>query len=350
MKLNIGDEIIEEKYLRKWSSDHLTAEEDWIRNIAVSLLDWYGQDFMNIYTSGSTGRPKLISHSKNAVIQSAQLTASYLGLKPGMTALNVLPAQYIAGRMMLYRALVLDMDITCVAPKLHLAQQIEDTQKYFEFSAMTPLQVSTILDASKSGLDTIASLIIGGASVSTVLLERLQGLSTRCFATYGMTETITHVAMKSLNRPKESYFKALPGIEFRTEDDCLVIHANHLDNRKITTNDIVTLKDKFSFVWKGRKDNVINRGGVKLHPEELEQKLRSLIQERFFIAKRASRDVGEEPILIIEGQGSEGDYQALIDLILPKLSRPADIYWVHRLKETPTGKIIRDIDQYELAN
>lgn len=350
MRLTLGDEVIEEKYLRKWSAEHLTHGEDWIKDVAKSLLEWFDQEEITISTSGSTGPPKLIRHSKDAIIRSAQLTASFLGLQHGMTALNVLPAQYIAGRMMLYRALVLDMDITCLAPKLQLAQEITDLQGHFDFSAMTPLQINRTLDESAEALDIIDTIIIGGASVSKTLQSRLLGLRSKCFATYGMTETITHVAMKSLNHPQESYFEALPGIEFRTEEDCLMISCPHLDIKQIRTNDIVSLKDKYSFHWKGRKDNVINRGGVKLHPEEIEEKLKPLLEERFFIAKRTAVEVGEEPILVIEGDGSDKDYRSLLDPLLPKLSRPTAIYWVHRLKETPTGKIIRDIDQYELAN
>jgi len=168
-----------------------------------------------------------------------------------------------------------------------------------------------------------------------------------------MTETITHVAMQRLNHPhkhplEEDHFIALEGVVLSTQDDCLVIHADHLDEQEIVTTDVVDLIDEKRFIWKGRADHVINRGGLKLHPRAIEGKLDKVLSARCFIAKRSSEAVGEEPVLVIEGGDRSLDYLELIRPLLPKLWLPADVILVDKLLETPTGKIIRDLSQYDL--
>ncbi len=351
MKLRVGGDVVAEEHLREWYRDHLVHQESWISDIASALEDWLNdEEYISVQTSGSTGKPKRIKNSKAAIIRSAEKTARYLGLKHGQSALNVLPTGFIAGRMMIYRALVSGLDLTCLAPKLDLSQSILSLSSEFDFCAMTPLQVETTLDQSPEAISKIGSLIIGGAPISAALQERIALLDTMCFATYGMTETITHVAMRALNHPApEQHYTAIEGVRFETEDGCLVIYADHIDQAVVKTTDIVELMSDRSFVWKGRADHVINRGGVKLHPELIELQLAPALSQRFFIGRRGADQVGEEPVLIIEG--SEKDLDDIYAVLnrLPKLWRPAEVHFVSRLEKTESGKIIRDISRYDIS-
>ena len=161
------------------------------RAIGSFLLDWLDdKDFVLVQTSGSTGAPKPIKLSKLAMVNSAMATAKYLDLKPGDTALHCLPSQYIAGKMMLVRALALGLEIDTVEPR---SQPIFDCDKTYRFCAMLPMQLESIIDK----VDNIDILIIGGSPMSKTLVEDTQKLQAKTFATYGMTETVTHIALKS---------------------------------------------------------------------------------------------------------------------------------------------------------
>lgn len=349
MRLSIRDEIIREHDLRKWADDHLSHPEAWIQDIAVVLSEWYDDsEHISVRTSGSTGAPKLITHSKSSIIQSALLTGAYLGLEKGMLALNVLPVKFIAGRMMLYRSLVLDLDIICLEPKLDFGKHLIGLNRTIQFCAMTPLQVEMTMK-STGALDHIESLIIGGAPISQALQSSILSSKPRCFATYGMTETITHIAMKKLNHPDtELHFTALSGVSFTIDEGLLEINAKHLDDPIIKTNDIVELIDQKSFIWKGRADDVINRGGVKLWPQEIESKLAPHISSRFIIIKGPNPKSGEEPVLVIEGKNrsSKANVEHVIAKYLPTLWRPSEIMYVDQFLMTNTGKIIRSYDRY----
>jgi len=351
MRLRIGGESVEEGNLRKWCQANLDHKESWISDVASALYDWYdGKDYISVQTSGSTGVPKRIRNSKSSMVRSAEKTALFLGLSKGQTALNVLPAEYIAGRMMIYRALVTGLDLTCLEPKLDLSESILECDSSYDFSAMTPLQLETTLDQSEEAISKVELLIIGGAPISRALLSRINQLGTKCFATYGMTETITHIAMKALNHPTvEKHYTALKGVRFEIAEGCLVIEADHLDEAKIITNDVVDLINDQSFIWMGRADHVINRGGVKLHPELIESQLAPFLSMRFFVGKRLDAQVGEEPVLVIEGSETElDDIHVIIDR-LPKLWRPTRVYFVGQLQQTKSGKVIRDFSRYNTS-
>ncbi|MBT6159151.1 MAG: AMP-binding protein, partial [Candidatus Marinimicrobia bacterium] len=332
------------------------------------ISEWYSSsDKIVLQTSGSTGKPKSISVKKEWMQNSAQLTEKTFGLKEGDTALLCMPMKYVAGKMMVVRALELGLDLKVVEPS---SSPLKDIDGQIDFVAMVPLQ----LENSLNDLDKVKTLIVGGGQVSQQLIEELQKISTQIFETYGMTETLTHVAIKPLNGPNRSdVFHALDGIQFGLDDrGCLVIHVpsilslranppaggeawqSHLNtlnkeitslqpprndnsnsNATITSNDIVELIDDISFRWLGRYDNVINSGGVKIIPEGVESKLASAISNRrFFIAGLPDESLGEKVVLIIEG-----DEIALSFDLLEKHERPKEIYFIRNFVETGSGKI-----------
>ncbi len=299
------------------------------------LLDWVDEkDVIQVHTSGSTGSPKIIELSKQAMVNSSIATGNYLKLKPSMTALHCLPNNYIAGKMMLVRAMILGLEIDLVEPT---SQPIFDYDKVYNFTAMLPMQLQSTL----TYLHNIKILIVGGSSVSNHLIELTQNLKPKVYATYGMTETATHIALKPLNiKSKKPYFKTLPKVTISQDDrGCLVVHAPKISKEKVTTNDLVTLHSDTEFEWLGRIDNVINSGGVKLFPEQIEEKLRGKIADQFFIASEPDTTLGDHLIMIIENNSDSFDTNVF--KVLDKFEVPKHIYHVPKFLMTSTGKIKR---------
>ena len=317
--LSIDDSEISE-FLEKWGNNEL---------------------YISVKTSGSTGKPKLIQLRKSDMIASAKLTGDYFNLENAQTALLCLPVKYIAGKMMLVRAMVLGLDLISVKPS---SNPIIDCVQSINFAAMTPMQVNTVLDQSPDKLNLIEQLIIGGAPVDSILESKLQEVKTHCFSTYGMTESITHVAVKKINgENKSKYFEALPNITFQlNNDDCLVINTPHLQNSIITTNDVSKIIDKEAFKWVGRLDNVVNSGGIKLHPEELETKISSLFDNtRFFFSSLPDELFGERLVLVIESQNNISGLELSLEKVLDTFEMPKTIFYTDSFLETKTRKLDR---------
>ncbi len=306
------------------------------------LNQWFAQsDTIKVQTSGSTGVPKQILLSKESMRASARLTLQYFDLKRGDTILQCLPSQFIAGKMIWVRTLVGGLKVIVAKPS---ANPIKELTQSIKFAAMTPHQVATVLKQSPEKMDLIDMLIIGGAPVSNALLEKLQSLKTKCFATYGMTETITHIAVKQLNKVGQSeFYEALPTIAFSVGEEAnLKISAPHISSNWLETEDLVRLIDQSHFEWLGRKDFVINSGGIKLFPEVIEQKISHLIPVRFFISKREDSTYGEIPVLVLEGE-TTFDLRNL-ESLLSKIEMPKIVINIPVFNETRSGKVDRKIN------
>lgn len=306
-------------------------------HIGSFIIHWLDEtDTITVKTSGSTGKPKKIKLPKKAMINSARATASYFKLAENTSALLCLPANYIAGKMMLVRAMIMGWNLHVVAPEKDALTQYDND---YDFVAMVPYQVHYSL----KDLNKVKKLIIGGGPVSNELEEKLQAVSTEAFATYGMTETITHIAVRRINGPARSeQFSALPNVKFsQDERDCLVISAPDISEEKVVTNDVVTLQSPTSFVWLGRYDNVINSGGVKIFPEKVEEKLTEKIKEPFIIASEKNSELGERVILVVETKSETiSDYSKAFEN-LSKYERPKKVVSLSKFPYTETGKIKR---------
>lgn len=309
------------------------------------LLDWLNEkDYIEVRTSGSTGTPKNIRIRKEFMINSANATGRFFELPAGTTALHCLPSNFIAGKMMLVRAMVLGWHLDLVLPK---ANPLDRVFKIYDFCAMTPFQ----LDNSLSRLHLIKKLIVGGGAVSSNQKDLVQGIATEVYETYGMTETVTHVAARRINPRKINEdpipFTILPNVSISVDDrECLVIDAPQVSEEKTVTNDVVEVITPKTFIWKGRVDNVINSGGIKLHPEEIEAKLAPIIAHRFFISSLPDPALGEKLVLMVESDFSETGLKSLEREIkacrnLGKYEIPKKIYFVEKFEETPNGKIHR---------
>jgi o-succinylbenzoate---CoA ligase len=307
------------------------------------LLDWIDYSpILRVRTSGSTGRPKLISLKKQLMVNSALATGAFFDIKPGDSALLCLSAAYIAGKMMLVRAMVLGLELDLVLPA---SNPLLGSNTTYDFCAMVPLQ----LEATLQQINQIKKLIVGGAPISNKLREKVQQRRAQVFETYGMTETITHIAVRKVEQTVcssgvENAFTLLPGITIeKDERDCLIINAPEVNPETIVTNDIVKIVSDTQFEWLGRYDNIINSGGVKIIPERIEGKLESVIDNRFFIAGMPDEKLGQKIVLVVEG---EVEAERLLEKIkssinFKKHEFPKDILIVANFAETKNGKVSR---------
>jgi len=305
--------------------------EEFEKAVGDFLLDWFDpHSFIELSTSGTTGKPKLIKIEKQAMVNSAMATGEFFDLSSGNKVLHCLPVKYIAGKMMFVRAFILGLDMDFVAPSSH---PMEYNETIYDFAAMVPLQAQN----SMKYLNDVKKMIIGGVKIDKSLEEELMNLNTVVYETYGMTETITHIAAKKIG---ENAFTVLPHVTISYDDNnCLVIHAQRISDEVIVTNDLVQLINENQFVLLGRIDNIINSGGIKLIPEQIEVKLSRKIHNRFFVTGKPDKDLGEKLVLIIEGEHKELK-DNLFDS-LDKYEKPKEIVFVPKFMETGNGKVLR---------
>lgn len=335
------------KFQGKSFSDHnllIDEVESVSKESAEFLKEWFNNKlFVKVNTSGSTGIPKEIKLKKRQMLNSANATASFLQLKENTTALLCLSSSFIAGKMMWVRALTLGWHLDVVSVD---SNPLALNSKSYDFTAMVPMQVSNSIDQ----LFRVKKIIIGGGVVSENLQNKLQSISAKAYATYGMTETITHIAIKKLNKFNEDNmdsFEVLPSVSIESDSrGCLVIDAPLIADEKIITNDLVTIISNNRFKWLGRYDSIINSGGVKLIPEEIEKKISNIITERFFVASLPDTKLGEKLILVVEGDKnritSKIDILAFIGSTeLTTYEIPKEIHFVSKFSMTETGKIMR---------
>lgn len=309
------------------------------------LLDWLNESYeaIKLRTSGSTGEPKEIYVSREKMIHSAHLTADCFKMPSKSKVLCCIPANNVAGRMMLVRAMVLGWHLDMIEPKVNALEGI--TKKY-DFCALTPFQLSNSLGE----LHLVRKLIVGGAPVSLKLKSMLKGRSTKVYETFGMTETVSHIAYKRINSAssKEAKpFKSVGEVYFSIDErSCLVIHSEELLSDDLVTNDVVELVSEKEFFWKGRLGNVINSGGVKIHPEQVEKKLQTIIETDFIIASMQDEKLGEKVILLVKSTEKLPEKLTLLNQIkavdtIGKFEIPKEIHYIPDFERTRTGKIDR---------
>ena len=259
------------------------------------LKEWADKSSaITLQTSGSTGLPKKLQMSKSKMILSAQRTGAFLNLQTGGKALCCLPLDYIGGKMMVVRALVLGLDLYLTTPSKN---PLKTFSIKFDFVAFTPYQLEHSIDH----LSKVKTLLVGGGPINEITKKILYKNETNIYETYGMTETVSHVALKHISQGEDE-FKALKGVRFETENNCLKIFCDSILTSPVLTTDIVDLISKERFVWKGRADFVINSGAIKIHPEELEKKLSKAISVPFVIMGIPDEKFGEKITIVFEGE------------------------------------------------
>ena len=306
--------------------------------------EWTNEDdFVQVQTSGSTGAPKQMHVSKQSMINSALATIRFLGLEKGMKALLCLSPEFIAGKMMLVRAMQAEMEVlTGSAGK----NPLENLGTHIDFAAMVPLQLHAVLEQNPEKLSLIRTLIIGGSSIDSRLEAALQNHPTGCFHTYGMTETLSHIALRPVNGPEKSdWFTLFENVEISLDERyCLQITAPGLFENTLITNDIVVIDESGRFKILGRTDDVIISAGRKIHPAEIESKLAGLFQKSFMISSVSDAAAGEKVVLYCEETLSIRETYRLWEQLTERLSAfemPRQIVSSTKIVFLESGKIDR---------
>lgn len=319
----------------------ITDNQELKSKVLAFIDEWYSEDtFILSQTSGSTGKPKTIKLPKKYLKASAQMTGEYFKFTEGQNILLSLSTDTIGGKMIIIRALEFKMQLivsdVVKNPLLNL-------QEHIAFASFVPYQLISILEESPEKLSLIDNILLGGAPVSNLLSDSIQNFPMNFYESYGMTETMSHVAIKNLKDPIPN-FRALENISFTTSNDSLIIHALHLGIEALETNDHVSLVNSKQFIWLGRKDFVIISGGKKVHPEILEKKIESHFKERFFITKEYDEKLGEKIVLFVENKYTVELNNHIKEILKNKLDKhdiPKNIYYCFPFEETNSGKINR---------
>lgn len=333
------------------------------------LQEWNSpSETLLVHTSGSTGKPKPMWVEKQRMLNSAHITCDFLGLRPGDSALLCMSLDYIAGKMMVVRSIERKLRLFSVKPSGHplsdesLAKMVEMD---FDFVAMVPMQVYNTLQVpqERERLSRIKHLIIGGGAINDALAEELRSLPGTVWSTYGMTETLSHIALRRLNGEEASeWYQPFDSVGVSLNSDgCLVIDAPLVCSEPLVTNDIAEIKQQETsshssdassslktssphvlFRIKGRKDNVICSGGIKIQIEEVENLLRQHLDAPFLLAKKKDEKFGEIAVLVTESGDLEG-VEAICRQVLPKYWVPRQYLHFDQLPMTETGKPKRAI-------
>ena len=293
----------------------------------MTLEDFFSEwnndsDRVLVHTSGSTGKPKPMMVEKKRMLNSARITCDFLELKPGDSALLCMSLDYIAGKMVVVRSIERHLHLISVSPSGHPLKNIDlkdvngkDVNGEITFAAMVPMQVYNTLQVpeERERLTHIRHLIIGGGAIDASLEKELQALpgNITIWSTYGMTETLSHIALRRINGAEASeWYQPFDSVKIsQTEEGCLVIDAPLVCAETLVTNDIVEIEpyiynkvEKTRFRIKGRKDNVICSGGIKIQIEEVEEFLKPHLEKPFMLAKKKDEKFGEIAVLLTEDE------------------------------------------------
>ena len=333
------------------------------------LQEWNSpSETLLVHTSGSTGKPKPMWVEKQRMLNSAHITCDFLGLRPGDSALLCMSLDYIAGKMMVVRSIERKLRLFSVKPSGHPLSDESLTKMVemdFDFVAMVPMQVYNTLQVpqERERLSRIKHLIIGGGAIDDALAEELRSLPGAVWSTYGMTETLSHIALRRLNGEEASeWYQPFDSVGVSLNSDgCLVIDAPLVCSEPLVTNDIAEIKQQETsshssdassslktssphvlFRIKGRTDNVICSGGIKIQIEEVENLLRQHLDAPFLLAKKKDEKFGEIAVLVTESGDLEG-VEAICRQVLPKYWVPRQYLHFDQLPMTETGKPKRAI-------
>lgn len=307
------------------------------------MADWHSPSpTILVHTSGSTGKPKPLLVEKKRMEASARLTCEVLALKPGDSALLCMPLDYIAGKMMVVRSIVGKLNLVCVEPSGHPLKGLNEAPV---FAAMVPMQVynSLKVDEERRLLCGIKYLIIGGGAVSKEMAAELQTLPNAVWSTYGMTETLSHIALRRLNGNEASeWYEPFESVDVALNDEgCLMINAPLVCSKTLITNDIAEIApDGRHFRIRGRKDNVICSGGIKMQIEEIEAKLHPHVNVPFIITKRKDEKFGETVVMLAETKDIDM-LKAVCQERLSKYEQPHYYIYTNSIPTTETGKPAR---------
>jgi O-succinylbenzoic acid--CoA ligase len=334
-----------------WDGEH---ENPPFKNILQLSKEWLtGATEFSTQTSGSTGTPQQISLSREQIIASASKSLLFFELKPGDAVICPLSIDVIGGKMMLYRSIIGDLQLQVIHPDRALKEM--PSEAVFEFMPITALQLFEVLKHHPEKINTLNKLrhlLIGGGTVSSELMHLIQAkLSCKVWQSYGMTETVSHIALRALHPIEETSYTILNNIDIDTDErGCLKIKGDVTNQQWVQTNDIVDILDSNHFVFSGRADFVINSGGIKIQVEPLEELIEQILKHldihtHFFIRGIHNPEYGEKVVLMLEGitltDKNKNHLLQELKKELPKHHAPKDVFTLPSFVYTPSGKINR---------
>lgn len=333
--------------------DKLITDYPESQPIQSFINDWNkGIQIFEFNTSGSTGRPKKIKIQRRQIEASVVATRNFLNLQSGEVAMICLDPKFIASLMMVARALVLKLDLQLEKPNSNPLLHCQNTD--IDFISLVPIQISQMIkDNNLSDLKNIKNILIGGAPLSRSVFNELSKIDTNIYHTYGMTETVSHIALMSIKGAyEEGKFELLPNISIGLDQEqCLKINGAITNHKELITNDIVELlDDNKAFRWVGRRDLVINSGGIKIHPEKLEKEIQIYLdhKNRFFncfISSIPDPNLGSKCIMITEGETIDPSlFSKIQNHLRQQFSKhhfPKEAFSIKAFKKTSSGKLKR---------
>lgn len=332
-----ADELVAKYRSGAWATD--------LRSTLRELLSEEG--ILNTRTSGTTGMPRSHAFSTADLLASAGVTRDAFSLKPGDRTLLCLPCEFVGGKMMLVRAMLLGLDLHAIDPRGGVLRNLHTSDR-FCFAAMVPMQLHTALQHDRERVEAqFDTILLGGGPVSQAMIERLQGLRTRVLLGYGSTEMLTHVALRALNGEERSEeYTALGAVTFGIDErSCLRVRTPHLTVKEHVTNDIAELVDERRMRWMGRRDNVILSGGRKIHPERLEAMTAGIVPYPHFFAAMPDERLGQSVVLILETgtdrRQAPPEVAEDIKGVLYEHERPHRVIAVRDFLRTGSGKVDR---------
>lgn len=321
----------------KWYFIDSNAE---LKAAAAGFLEsWNANAPFQIKSSGTTGLPQLHTFNKTQLTHSALVSNAALQLSTQTRALLCLPLSSVGGLMLLARSVVGHFEVQLQLPS---ARPLQNLRQKIDFVAMVPTQLQQSIEHDLPQLKGIARILVGGGQMSSELIAACQSAQLEVWHSYGMTETLSHVALRKVSPIEEPFFNALPGITFSCKNNCLVIHYPALQSEVLITKDIVELHNPSRFTWIGRADNAINSGGFKIIPEILEAQLHKYLDAAFFITSLPDVKWGQMVAIVIEGNKKPifPDFQ---QIGLKAAEIPRKYALVPHFNRTDTQKIKRQV-------
>lgn len=344
-----GQQLTRSAAIERFAALTGPASEDrpWANAVVKTLQDLGRAEGLHATTSGTTGPPKELIIPRGDLLASAHLTAATFGLHAGDRALHCLPSDFVAGKLMLVRATVIGLDLHVIDPRGSVLEHLK-TRDRFRFAAMVPLQLQRALKEDRARVEEqFETILLGGGPVSQSLIDAVQGLRTTVHIGYGSTETVTHVALRTLNGSQRSeVFTALGEVSFgRDPRGCLVVYTPHLSVPQHVTNDLAELIDDSHFRWLGRFDNVILSGGKKIFPEQLEAKTNGVIPHPHYFTSTPDERLGQAVLLVLECSKPEAEVMSEVMPMLMNVLHPHElprkVRTVPSFERTSGGKVIR---------
>jgi O-succinylbenzoic acid--CoA ligase len=306
---------------------------DMILAYAEIEKEWNESEFISFQTSGSTGTPKVIAFTKEQVIRSAQRTSAFFNLNKNADVFCALPPIYVAGKMMALRAIINEWNLTWQTPSTH-----PDIPGKYDFASFTSQQCIQITESNPTSLNRIKHILLGGGPISDKVLLFANQIESTIWEGYGMTETLTHVALRNVKL--NAGFLPLAGVQIKQGGSGnLIVQDSWLNLPTLETTDVIEFLEE-GFVVKGRLDHVIISGGVKLFPEEIERSLSNQINQPFYIGSVPDELLGRKVILYVEGE-IDATLQPKIEALNLGVRKPREIVFESQFNRTDSGKIIR---------